>query len=121
MNHDEDDNLWELLGKARPPRISPFFSRNVLRAIREEQPERGAGWVGALWRYWRSASVAAAALVVVAGVSIQTDRRHLAEANAALDEAAHEFASSPEFPVVENLDMLLASDDNDVWLDSSLR
>jgi hypothetical protein len=121
MNHDEHDDLWQLLGKARPPRISPFFSRNVLRAIREEQPERRGGWLGALWRHWRSASVAVVVLAVFAGVSIQTDRRHLAEANAALDEAAHEVASSPDFPVIENLDMLLASDDNDVWLDSSLR
>src|SRR5258705_7738341 len=75
MNHDEHDDLWQLLGKARPPRISPFFSRNVLRAIRAEQPERRAGWLGALWRHWRGASVAIVVLAVFAGVSIQTDHR----------------------------------------------
>ena len=37
MNHDEEhDELWQLLGKANQPQPSPFFSRNVLRAIREE-------------------------------------------------------------------------------------
>ena len=121
MNHDEHDDLWQLLGKARPPRISPFFSRNVLRAIRAEEPESKTGWFGALWRHWRRVSLAAAAIALVTSFSIQTNRREIAEANTALDEAAHEVASSPDFPVIENLDMLLASDDNDVWLDPSLR
>ena len=119
MNHDEHDDLWQLLGKARPPRISPFFSRNVLRAIRTEEPERGAGWFDALWRRWRGVSVAAAMLAVFAGGGIQMNQRHIADTNAALDEAAQEVATSPDFPVIENLDTLLASDDNDVWLDSS--
>ena len=38
MNHDEEhDELWQLLGQARQPQVSPFFSRNVLRAIRKEE------------------------------------------------------------------------------------
>ena len=31
----ENDALWRLLGKSRPPSASPFFARNVLREIRE--------------------------------------------------------------------------------------
>lgn len=35
MNEDWDkDALWDLLGKARPVSVSPFFSRNVVREIR---------------------------------------------------------------------------------------
>ena len=35
MNEDWDkDALWDLLGKAGPVSVSPFFSRNVLREIR---------------------------------------------------------------------------------------
>lgn len=35
MNEDWDnDALWDLLGKAKPAPVSPFFSRNILRAIR---------------------------------------------------------------------------------------
>ena len=31
----ENDGLWNLLGKASRPDVSPFFARNVLRAIRQ--------------------------------------------------------------------------------------
>jgi len=35
MKEDWDkDALWDLLGKAGPVSVSPFFSRNVLREIR---------------------------------------------------------------------------------------
>jgi hypothetical protein len=33
-NNWEHDDLWSLLGKAKPVRVSPFFSRNILREIR---------------------------------------------------------------------------------------
>ncbi len=151
MNHDDQDDLWKLLGQARPPRVSPFFSRNVLRAVREQQPEPRPNWLTTLRSHWRGLFAATAVLTVFIVVSLQpdrqADRRHreativssekvdqwrnqaarevaehspqLAEENA-LDEAAHEVVTSPDFPVIENLDTLLASDDNDVWLDSSL-
>ena len=35
MNEDwNKDELWDLLGKAKPVAVSPFFSRNVVREIR---------------------------------------------------------------------------------------
>jgi hypothetical protein len=34
----ENDALWRLLGKSRPPSASPFFARNVLREIRQTRP-----------------------------------------------------------------------------------
>lgn len=36
MNRDDDQQLWELLGHAAKPHLSPFFARNVLRQIRQE-------------------------------------------------------------------------------------
>ena len=36
---DDNDKLWELLGKSRRPTVSPFFSRNILRAVRQETQE----------------------------------------------------------------------------------
>ena len=47
MNTEEHDDLWHLLGKAKVPEVSPFFSRNVLRALRETAPENGGvlGWL----------------------------------------------------------------------------
>ena len=39
MNRHDDEKLWDLLGQGREPEVSPFFSRNVLRKIREAQGE----------------------------------------------------------------------------------
>jgi hypothetical protein len=36
MNRDDDQQLWDLLGQAAQPRLSPFFARNILRHIRQE-------------------------------------------------------------------------------------
>lgn len=36
MDQEDDQKLWELLGKGRTPQVSPFFARNVLRATRAE-------------------------------------------------------------------------------------
>lgn len=34
----ENDALWNLLGQTSQPKVSPFFSRNVLRKIRQSAP-----------------------------------------------------------------------------------
>jgi hypothetical protein len=40
-NLPEKDALWELLGRARPIAApSPFFTRNVLRSIRQKTPAK---------------------------------------------------------------------------------
>ena len=58
MNTEEHDDLWILLEKARTPQPSPFFSRNVLRAIREQQHTRSPGLAGWL-RRWRVPALSA--------------------------------------------------------------
>ena len=37
-NDTENDDVWKLLGRAKPVSVSPYFSRRVLRDIRQ-QPE----------------------------------------------------------------------------------
>lgn len=119
MNSDEHDDLWRLLGKARSTRVSPFFSRNVLRAIREEQPEHAVRWVAwlrARWAYvWATAALAAIVITVLPATSFRSLRERGLDP---IDQAAIEVASSPDFNVIANLDDLLASQDNDVWLAS---
>jgi hypothetical protein len=36
MNPEDDQQLWDLLGKAPSHRLSDFFSRNVLRQVKQE-------------------------------------------------------------------------------------
>jgi hypothetical protein len=40
MNREEDPQLWDLLGRSKGTVPSPFFARNVVRAVRAETPER---------------------------------------------------------------------------------
>ena len=52
MSTEKPDELWCLLGKAKAPVVSPFFSRNVLRAIRHEAQDQWSvfGWLLARWQ-----------------------------------------------------------------------
>ena len=46
MERDDDQELWDLLGRAAEPRISPFFARNVLReALRAADRKTFCGWL----------------------------------------------------------------------------
>ena len=59
MKREDDEKLWDLLGQAAEPKISPFFARNVLREIRKP-----AGWANL--REWLTVRrlIPAASLVV---------------------------------------------------------
>ena len=112
MNTDEHDDLWSLLGKAKAPAASPFFSRNVLRAIREAAPEkRGVfGWLRARWQL----AAAGVCAVLVAG-SIIAPRADQPDQTTVL--LAKEVSQSTDYHVISNLDELLASEESSVWLE----
>jgi len=135
MNHDipEDrDELWALLGKARPVKASPAFARDVLRRVRMEQPEREPGffeWLRTGWNWVGFAgAVAAIALVVLTSERSAPERAEIAAADsegaAALAQVSvvnaeiDEVVESADFGVIANLDVLLAMDENDVWLEA---
>lgn len=113
MNDDEHDDLWCLLGKAKAPKVSPFFSRNVLRAVREQEKER-AGVLAWLRGRWRLATLAAcASLLVSVGVWHQQSPQ-----NDQMMRLAHQVSVSPDYQVIGHLDELLDTEENAVWLDT---
>ena len=114
MNHEEHDNLWELLGKAKPAEASPFFSRNVLRAIRGERQAR-TGFVAWLLSRWGLA-LAGACAVVVAGFVLMPR----SEPADSLEMLVETVTASPDYHVISNLDELLESQASSVWLDTSV-
>ena len=125
MKHEtqeEHDDLWSLLGKARPIKASSAFSRNVLRRVRMEEPGSEPTFLEWLRTGWNWLTLTAAcsviALVFLNTQSGSITARDVAAAdNAAIDEVVR----SADFSVIENLDLLLAMDENDVWLEASLR
>jgi hypothetical protein len=107
MKRDDDQELWDLLGQAAEPKISPFFARNVLREIR--QPGHWStlrGWFNP--RRLIPTAGMAAALVVVVFFRMHTSVAPLAAPSP--DMLAN--AEAQDYEVIADLDDLLASDDN---------
>ena len=115
MNHEEHDKLWELLGKAREPKVSPFFASKVVRALRAvDEPQPGfLVWLGRRW-FVPLAAGACAVLVAVLAIHRPADERGtLVAAADPLEEIAAVATGAPEHP---SLDTLLASEDHSIWL-----
>jgi hypothetical protein len=115
MNHEEHDELWNLLGKARQPKPSAFFASKVMRAVREAReaaaPQSGfVAWLRSKWYLPLSVGACAAALAILAmrptGTSVP--------AADPLEEIALAAAATPE--IGPSLDALLASEDHSIWL-----
>lgn len=101
MNNDwEHDDLWSLLGKAKPVRVSPFFSRNILREIR--QTPSAQPLIPIFLLRWLGAGALA---VLAAGFFLNLDEgvRPMPIAQSA--------AFAEAFDAVAGLDTLVASED----------
>jgi hypothetical protein len=115
MKRDDDPKLWDLLGRAAEPKISPFFSRNVLREIRQRRVSSTLReWFGL--RRLIPVTGVAVALIAVALLRTQTSVPDASESRS--DKM--EIVSAQDYEVIADLDDLLASDDNNSWEDSVL-
>jgi hypothetical protein len=103
MNRDDDPKLWDLLGQADEPKISPFFARNVLREIREPDRATSRAWLNP--RRWIPAGATA---VLIAVVFLRLHTAPLPHPSS--DALANVDAQDSE--VIADLDDLFASDDN---------
>ena len=107
MNREEDPQLWDLLGRSKGPTPSPFFARNVVRAVRANAPERHK--VMAWFNLRRlTPAISAAAAVVVAVFTFQVlhpDNRSPQRGFAAVEVQ--------DVEIVADLDVLVSNDDDD--------
>jgi hypothetical protein len=107
MKRDDDQELWDLLGQAAEPGISPFFARNVLREIRKPGDRVTLrGWLN-LRRLIPAAGMAGA-LIAVVFLRMHTSVAPLAGPTS--DVLAN--VDAQDYEVIADLDDLLASDDN---------
>ena len=111
MERQDDNELWDILGRAPKPTLSPFFARNVLRKIRQEATGLGRA------RYWfslRRLVAASAVAVVVVGMAIAT-HRPISKTTSASDLDVVAKIDPQDYDVVADLDELIAWDENNVW------
>lgn len=110
---DPTDPLWDLLGQAPAVQPSPFFTRNVLRAVREAEAEATSqASANSLWAlllrlrtYLLGGAVATVALLFSLTLLQDGDPDPYLAQNAA------------DIEVIAHLDELLASEETSVWLD----
>ncbi len=116
MNRDDDKELWDLLGKGAEPKISPFFARNVVREIRQSSGHaQFRRWLNLRWLL-PSVSVAMAIMAAIVFLRTPASMSNLARH----DVGAAVEASASDSELMADMDDLLASDDNNSWIDSAL-
>jgi hypothetical protein len=133
MKADDNDKLWELLGKTRPPAVSPFFARNVLRAVRQEEEARPSvarprtilaritRSLRLLRRWaWQSALAATCAAAVLVAVAPNTIVRHHHTEVVESSGVSKQIVGNPDYEVISHLDELVADEESSVWLDDSV-
>ncbi|MEO8206761.1 MAG: hypothetical protein ABI615_11315 [Chthoniobacterales bacterium] len=117
MENPEDQKsesrAWEMLGKKRPPTISPFFSRNVLREARKTQ-QTGIHFHPFSWL--RVGVPMAASLMLLLGVILWNPSSFLPASKVGLADTTD---PAIDFDTVKNLDLLVFSEESTLWTDSS--
>ena len=113
MKREEDQELWDLLGRAEAPALSPFFARNVVRQVRQEPDwrENMRRWLS-LRRLIPAAAVALAIFATTLSVRVPSaSDENVPDTVARLDPQDYE--------VVADLDVLIAMEEDGLWDDDT--
>src|SRR6266513_646669 len=111
MQPEDDQQLWDLLGRTAEPKLSPFFARNVLRAIRPASRfGRAQDWFSL-----RRLVAASAVAVVVIGMAIATHAPRWSQEAPEREPDVVAKIDAKDFDVVADLDELLAWDEDNLW------
>jgi hypothetical protein len=114
MKREDDQDLWDFLGRVAEPSLSPFFARNVLRQVREPGGlDRARKWFSL-----RRLIPATALAIVVIGVTVAT---HHPVSQKSPESAPDVVAKidPQDYEVVADLNELLAVDENSLWDENS--
>src|SRR5258708_30920903 len=115
MKREEDEKLWDLLGRSTEPKVSPFFARNVLRKIREAQGEPSQSrWWNLRWLV----PAAGVAVAVIAALSLRVQMPERSHSDSRGDGLGLSEAQDSDF--MADLDDLMASDDSNSLDDAVL-
>ncbi len=111
MKPEDDQELWDLLGRAAEPELSPFFARNIVRQVRQDggHSERMRKWISL-----RRLIPASAVAIALMGAIIAA--HHPVSQKSAQSEPDVVAKIDPQdYEVVADLDELLAVDKGSLW------
>ncbi len=115
MKREDDQQLWDLLGHASEPKLSPFFARNIVRATRPQSYSLGIlrNWFS-LRRLVPAAGLAAAVIAAVVAL-------HHPGRQKSVDSTPDVIAQidPQDYDVVADLDELLVTDESSLWDDDT--
>jgi hypothetical protein len=113
MKREDDDKLWDLLGRSPEPKVSPFFARNVLREIREsESKSRVGGWL----KWLVPAAGVATAIIAALFLRVQTPDPSYPDSR----PETLTLIESQDSELLADLDVLIEPDDSNSWDESVL-
>ena len=115
MKREDDEQLWDLLGRNPEPKASLFFARNILREVRRSQSQRARTWI------WLRRLVPASglALAIIAAMIFMRDQSPQEVSIESQIDPVVASIDIQDYEVVADLDNLLASDENSPWDESS--
>lgn len=119
MKREDDQELWDLLGRAPRPELSPFFARNVIRELRREPAwrETVASWFTAR-RAIPATAVLAVCVATALALSAKLNVRGLRNGDDDVPEVVAQIDPS-DYETVAELDDLLAAQEDDSWDDTA--
>jgi hypothetical protein len=112
MQREDDQQLWDLLGRTAEPKLSPFFARNVLREIRPEASRFGRAQD---WFSLRRLVAASAVAALLIGMEIATHAPQRSQKSPEREPDVVAKIDPQDFDVVADLDELLAWDEDSLW------
>jgi hypothetical protein len=115
MKREDDHQLWDFLGQASEPKLSPFFARNVVRTIRQRSRpfESLRSWFSPR----RLVPIAGVAVAIIAAVATI----HQPGIHKSSDSTPGVIAQidPQDYDVIADLDELVVTDESNLWDDDT--
>jgi predicted polyphosphate/ATP-dependent NAD kinase len=111
MKREDDQELWDLLGRAAEPELLPIFTRNIVRQVRQDggRSERMRKWIS-LRRLIPASAVAIALMTAIIATHHPVSQK---SSQSEPDVVAK--IDPQDYEVVADLDELLAVDKGSLW------
>ena len=111
MKREDDQELWDLLGRAAEPELSPFLARNIARQVRQDRgySERMRKWIGL------RGLIPASAVAIALMAAIIATHHPVSQKSSESEPDVVAKIDPQDYEVVADLDELLAVDKGSLW------